>query len=181
MLLMTATVFPARHLTRLIWAALLALGCATAHAQVVPKPAPPTGPAPKSVSYYVDGKKTSPSEMAAIKGDDILSMDVIKDKAQQQSLGESEADGVALITTKSGANSPEVQAFNRRFPLTPATPAQGAAIAAAQAYVAQHYPAAKLESAFPAKGKTDRYQVFFTNNGQRVYLLFDGQGQPVAQ
>lgn len=173
--------FVARPLACGAFSALLALGCATAHAQVVPKPAPPMGPAPKNVSYYVDGKKMSSSEMAAIKGDDILSMDVIKDKAQQQSLGESQAEGVVLVTTKTNASSPDVLAFNKRFPLTPGTPAQSTAMAAAQAYVTQHYPAAKLEAVFPVKNKTDRYNVTFTNEGQRVYLLFDGQGQPVER
>ncbi|MGI4833728.1 MAG: hypothetical protein ACRYFK_09730 [Janthinobacterium lividum] len=171
----------ARPLTRGAFSILLALGAATAHAQVVPKPAPPRGPAPKNVSYYVDGKKISPSEMAAMKDDDILSVDVIKDKTQQQSLHESQANGVVLITTKANASSPAVLAFDKRFPKQPASPAQNAAVAAATAYVAQHYPTAKLEMVFPVKDKTDRYNATFINNGQRVYLLFDGQGQPVEQ
>lgn len=177
----TFPTFVTRPLACGAFAILLALGAATAHAQVQPKPAPPMRPAPKNVAYYVDGKKMSSSEMAAIKGDDILSMDVIKDKAQQQSLGESQADGVVLVTTKANANSPAVQVFNKRFPTQPATPAQNAAVAAATAYVAQHYPASKLEMVFPVKGQANRYNATFTNNGQRVYLLFDGQGNPVEQ
>ena len=121
--------------------------------------------------------------MAAIKGDDILSMNIIKDKAQLQSLGESQADGVALITTKANANSPEVLAFNKRIgqvvPLVPATPAQQAGVAAATAYVQQHYPTARLESVGPITGQDDRYQATFLDKGQRVYLLFDGQGRVV--
>jgi len=178
------TIFPTfvtRPLAGGAFAVLLALGATTAQAQVQPKPAPPMGPAPKNVSYYVDGKKISSSDLKNIKGDDILSMDVIKDKAQQQSLGESQADGVVLVTTKANANAPTVQVFNKRFPTQPASPEQNAAVAAATAYVAQHYPTSKLEMVFPVKDQPNRYNATFTNNGQRVYLLFDGKGQPVEQ
>ncbi|NML66922.1 hypothetical protein HHL22_17080 [Hymenobacter sp. RP-2-7] len=173
--------FAPRLLTRSAFTALLVLGYAAAHAQIMPQPAPPMGPAPTNVSYYVDGKKISPLEMAAIKSDDILSMDVIKDKAEQRSLGEAQAEGVVLITTKAHASLPAVQAFNKRFPVQPGIPAQNEAAAAAQAYLKQHYPAAKLESILSVKGKTDRYNATFTNEGQRLQLLFDGKGNPVEQ
>lgn len=171
--------FLTRPLVGSAFIALLTLGCSTAHDQAVPTPAPPPAAAPQNIAYYVDGQKVSASDIPGIKGDDIQYMNVIKDKAQQQSLGEAQADGVALITTKANANSPEVIAFNRRFPAKPATPAQNEAVATVQTYLKQHYPAAKVEAITLAKDQTDRYTAIFTDNGQRLQLLFDGKGNPV--
>lgn len=96
-------------------------------------------------------------------------------------LGQASADGVALITTKANATSPAVVAFNKRFPVMPATPEQNAGTAAATAYITKKYPGAKLEIVGPARGKPGRYNAVFIDAGQRLQLLFDGQGQPVAQ
>lgn len=164
-------------------ALLLALGAATAHAQVTPRPAPapPQHDLPKDIAYFVDGKPASQAAIKQLKPDDIQAMNVLKG-AQAQSLGLSgQQKGAVLITTKAGANSPETLAFNQRFPTRAASPEQQAAIAAAQAYVTQHYPAAKLEFVGPEKNQTDRYNATFTNEGQRVYLLFDGKGNPVEK
>jgi hypothetical protein len=160
---------------------LLALGATTAHAQVVPKPAPAVPPVPKNVAYYMDGKLASQADMKAINPNSILSMNVLKEAADKEALGQASSDGVLLITTKNGVNSPEVQALNKRFPTRPASPEQLAAMDAAKAYVTQHYPTANIEHVVSAKGQTDRYNVTFTNNGQRVYLLFDGKGNPVEK
>lgn len=163
-------------------AALLVLGCSVAHAQAGPQPAPARQPAPQNVAYYVDGQPTSQVEMSKIAPDDIQSIDVLKGAQARQQLGlAAREEGAVLITTKAGASSPAVMAFNQRFPKTPATPAQTAAVAAAQAYIRQHYPAAKVEFVAPAKTKADRYTAVYEENGQRKQLLFDGQGHVVAQ
>ena len=160
---------------------LLALGYSAAHAQVVPKPAPAVPPAPQNTAYYIDSKPSTYAEVGEIKPDDILSIDIVKSAPDKRKLGLTNEDGAALITTKANATSPAVVAFNKRFPVVPATAEQNAATAAATAYVTQHYPAAKLESVGPVQGKTNRYRAFFTNDGKRVYLLFDGNGQVVEQ
>jgi len=175
--------FIARPLACGAFTLLLALEAATAHAQMVPKPAPaqPSHELPKDIAYFVDGKPTSLEAIQQLKPDDIQAMNVLKG-ARAHSLGlSSQQQGAILITTKAGANSPEVAAFNQRFPTKAAAPEQQAAIAAAQAYVAQHYPAAKIEFVGLEKGQTDRYNATFTNEGQRLQLLFDGKGNPVER
>ena len=175
--------FATRPLVQGAFIALLALGAATAHAQVVPKPAPPQPrqELPKDIAYYIDGKLATEATMKGIKPDDIQAINVLKG-AQAQSLGLSgQQEGAVLVTTKAGANSPETQAFNQRFPTKAATPAQDAAMTAVRSYVQQHYPAAKLESIFQAKGQTDRYTAIFEDSGKRLQLLFDGKGNPVEQ
>jgi hypothetical protein len=180
------TSFPTAITRRLAggaFAALLALGAATAHAQIVPKPAPPRPrqELPKDIAYYVDGKSVTEATVKQLKPDDIQAVNVLKG-AQAQPLNlSSKQTGAVLVTTKAGANSPEVTAFNQRFPMTPATPEQEAAVAAVQSYIKQHYPAVKLESIFPAKGQTDRYTAIFEESGKRLQLLFDGKGNPVEQ
>lgn len=175
-------VFVTRPLACVAFAALLALGHSAAHAQAGPKPAPARHSIPQDIAYYVDGKPATPAEANKLKGDDIQSMDVVKEPSVTRQLGLTpEKKGVVLITTKANANSPEVLAFNQRFPLTPASPAQNAAVAAVQTYMQQRYPAAKVEAIFPVKDKADRYTAVYEENGQRLQLLFDGKGNPVAE
>jgi len=165
--------------------AALLMGTAPAHAQVAPTPAPPRKATPNTATYYVDGKLSSEAELAKMKPTAISYMQIIKGANAQKLFGSTTADGVAVITTKANANSPEVLAFNKRVgavvPLTPATPEQNAAVAAIKAYMTKTYPAAKLEMMGPAKDKPGRYQAIFTDHDQRLQLLFDGQGQPVKE
>jgi hypothetical protein len=174
-----------RYLLAAPLAAFLALATVPAHAQVVPTPAPPIKSAPTNATYYVDGKLSSEAELATMDPKSISYMQIIKGANQQKLFGSTTADGVAVITTKAKANSPEVLAFNKRIgavaPLTPATPEQNAAMAAIKAYMAKTYPTAKLEIVGPAKNKSGRYQAIFKENDQRLQLLFDGQGQPVKE
>lgn len=166
-------------------AAALALGHFSAQAQVAPTPAPAEKSASRNSIYYVDGQLATTDQLGKIDPGSISSINVIKGASQQQLFGSTTADGVVVITTKAQASSPAVLAFNKRIsdvvPLTPATPAQQASLAAAQAYLAQHYPQAKVESVLMAPGKPGRYQAIFTEGGQRRLLLFDGQGRPVQQ
>ena len=175
--------FATRSLIQGAFIALLALGAATAHAQVVPKPAPPQvrHELPKDIAYYVDGKSATEATVKQLKPDDIQAVNVLKG-AQAQPLNlSSKQTGALLITTKAGASSPEVMAFNQRFPMTPATPEQEAAVAAVQSYIKQHYPAAKLETIMPTKGQADRYTAVYEENGKRLQLLFDDKGNPVER
>jgi hypothetical protein len=168
-------------------AAALLLGPVSAHAQVVPTPAPAQKPAPKNVVYFLDGQQTTAADVEKIDANEIGSIDIIKGANQQRIFGSLPAasDGVAVVTTKAKANSPEVLAFNKRIydvmPLVPATPAQNAAVAAVQAYLTKTYPTAKLQMVGPVKGQADRYQAIFEEGGKRLQLFFDGQGQPVKQ
>ena len=174
-----------RPLGRYLLAAPLALALTlsglAAHAQVAPTPAPALKPAPTDVAYYVDSQPVSYSEMEQLNPESIASIDVLKDAQQLRTLGRSPAGGAVLITTKANADAPAVLAFNKRFPKTAATPAQTAAVAAAQAYLAKTYPNAKLEAIFPDKQRAGHYRAFFEQNGQRMQLLFDASGQPVKE
>lgn len=159
----------------------LALGYSSAQAQVVPTPAPAQKAATGKPTYYVDGKVAANDAISKINPDEIASITVLKDAAQLQTLGPIAAGGAVLITTKTNANSPDVLVFNKRFPVTPATPEQNVALAAVQAYMAKNYPKAELSMVGPARGQANRYQAIFTDGGKRQQLLFDGQGRPVAQ
>ena len=172
-----------RYLSAAPLAVLLTLGYSAAQAQVVPTPAPAQKPILENTAYYLDGKPIAKADFDKVQPDEIGSIAVRKGKNQLQPLGLGAAtpDGAVLVTTKAKADSPEVVAFNRQFALTPATPAQEAAIAAARAYVAKHYPQAELESTFVVPGQPDRYRAIFKESGQRRQLLFDGQGQPVQE
>ncbi|QKG54121.1 M56 family metallopeptidase [Hymenobacter sp. BRD67] len=161
----------------------LALGYTGARAQVAPTPVPAQKPMTKNVTYYLDGKLTTQAEFNKINPDDIQSMDVIKDAAQRKALGlsNSSSDGIVSVITKANVNSPDVAAFNKRVPLTPATVAQNAGVAAVTAYVIKNYPNARLETVSIVNGQADRYKAIFIENSQRMQLLFDGKGQPVKQ
>ncbi len=170
-----------RHLLVAPLVVLLLLSAAPTRAQVAPTPAPLLKPMTESFAYFIDSKPTTKAEAEKIDPETILFMDVVKDAAQKKLLGQASADGVMLVTTKANANMLAVVAFNKRFPLTPATPAQNAAVAAAKAYVTKTYPTAKLEMVGPAKEQPGRYRAIFTDHDQRLQLLFDGQGQPVKE
>jgi hypothetical protein len=159
----------------------LALGYSAAHAQVAPTLAPAQKTPFSKATYYVDGKLASSDAFSKINPDEIASMSVLKDAVQLQALGQASTEGAVLITTKANANSPAVLAFNKRFPVRSATAAQEAGLAAATAYITKTYPNAKLESVSIDGSKPGRYKAIFTDAGQRQQLLFDGQGQPVAQ
>ena len=174
-----------RPLFRYLLAAPLALALTlsglAAHAQVAPTPAPAMKPIPPDAVYYVDGKQVSQAEMAKLDPQAIASINVVKGEKQQQAFGRSTAAGALLITTKANADTPAVRAFNEQFPTTGATPAQTAAVTAVQAYMRKTYPAAKVEMVGPDKVRADHYRAFFEQNGQRLQLLFDANGQPVKE
>ncbi|AMR28096.1 hypothetical protein A0257_14020 [Hymenobacter psoromatis] len=174
-----------RYLLATPLAALLLFGTAPARAQVVPSPAPPMKSAPSNPTYYIDSKLSDATELTKIEPDAISYIQIIKGDKQRKLFGNTTTDGVAVITTKANAGSPAVLAFNKRIndvaPLTPATPAQNSAVAAIMAYMTKAYPAAKLEIVGPVEGQAGRYRAIFKQNGQRLQLLFDGQGQPVKE
>ncbi|MDJ0364475.1 M56 family metallopeptidase [Hymenobacter sp. H14-R3] len=161
----------------------LALGYSSAHAQVAPTPVPAPKPSLSKATYYVDGKVTTADALNNISPDNIASVSVVKDAKRLQvlGLGQVSAEGAVLITTKAKANAPDVLAFNKQFSVQPATAAQQAALAAAQAYITKTYPNAKIESVFMVKNQPGRYQAIFMEAGQRQQQLFDAQGQPVAK
>jgi hypothetical protein len=164
----------------------LALGCASAaHAQVVPTPAPAEKPIPQNVAYYIDGQKADKDVLGKLNPQDISSINVIKGPKQQQIFGTASADGTLVVTTKANAGSPAVLALGKRIeavqPTVGATPEQAAGIAAAQAYLAKTYPTAKLQMVGPAKDKPGRYHAIFVQDGKRLQLFFDGQGNPVQE
>ena len=181
----TKSVSTNRPLVRYLLAAPLALALTlsglAAHAQVAPTPAPAMKPIPKDAIYYVDGQQVSREAMEKLDPKSIASIDVVKGAQQQQAFGRSTEAGAILVTTTANADAPAVQAFNKRFPKTPATPEQTAAVAAAQAYMTKAYPDAKLQFIAPDKQRADHYRAFFEQNGQRLQLLFDANGQPVKE
>ena len=162
----------------------LALGYSSAHAQVVPTPAPAEKPMPQNLTYYLDGQKADQTAVAMVKPDDISYIQMLKSAQQQQIFGTSTADGAAVFTTKANVNSPAVLALNKRIsevaPLVPATPEQNAGMEAAKAYIARKYPNAKLQAVGPAK-QPGRFFTTFEQDGKRLQLFFDGQGNPVKE
>ncbi len=164
----------------------LALGYSSAHAQVVPTPAPAEKPVPQDVAYYLDGQKSDKSVLDKNKLDpkSISYMNVLTTAQQQQIFGTSSADGAIIITTKANANSPAVLALAKRIeavaPMVGATPEQEAGMAAAKAYLARNYPNAKLQAVGLAK-QPGRYHTIFEQDGKRLQLFFDGQGNPVKE
>ncbi|WP_223652905.1 hypothetical protein [Hymenobacter psoromatis] len=178
-------VLTTRPLGRYLLAAPLALALTlsglAAQAQVAPTPAPAMKPAPTDIAYYVDGQPVSEAETAKLDPQAIANIGVVKSAQQLQALGRSTAAGAVLITTKANADAPAVLAFNKQFPKTPATPEQTAAMAAVQAYMVKTYPNAKLQIVGPDKQRADHYRAFFEQNGQRMQLLFDANGQPVKE
>lgn len=174
----------ARPLTRCAFVALLALGYSAARAQVVPTPAPAEKPIPKNVTYYVDGQKADKDALGKIEPDAISSINVLKGAQEQQIFGSSSPDGALVVTTKTNASSPAVLALRKRIeaviPTVGATPEQTAGIAAAQAYLTKNYPTAKMQAVGPAK-QPGRFFAIFEQEGKRLQLLFDGQGNPVKE
>jgi len=164
----------------------LALGYSSAHAQVVPTPAPAEKPIPEDVTYYLDGQKSDKSvlDKNKLNPENISYMQVLKSEQQQQIFGTSSADGAVIITTKANANSPTVLALYKRIqavaPMIGATPEQSAGMAAAKAYLAKNYPTAKMQMVGPAK-QPGRFQTIFEQDGKRLQLFFDGQGNPVKE
>jgi hypothetical protein len=177
----------ARPLACCAFAALLALGHSSAHAQVMPTPAPAEKPIPQDVAYYLDGQKSDRSILDKNKLDpeSISYMNVLSTAQQQQIFGTSSANGAIVITTKANANSPAVLALAKRMeavtPMVGPTPGQEAGMAAAKAYLTKNYPTAKLQMVGPAKNQPGRYQTIFVQDGKRLQLFFDGQGNPVKE
>ena len=177
-----------RHLGRYLLAAplvlALALGYSPAHAQVMPTPAPAAKPMPQDVAYYLDGQKADKDVLTTIKPDDINSINVIKGVQQQQIFGASSAGGTLVITTKANVGSPAVLALTKRIeavqPTVGATPEQAAGRAAVQAYMAKNYPTAKIQAVGLTK-QPGRYHAIFEQDGKRLQLFFDGQGNPVKE
>lgn len=163
----------------------LALGHSAAHAQVAPTPAPAAPPIPQNVTYYIDGQKADKDALGKIVPDNISSINVLKGTQQQQIFGTSSADGTLVVTTKANVNSPAVLALRKRIeavaPTVGPTPEQSAAIAAVQAYMTKNYPTAKVQMVGPAKNQPGRYHTIFEQDGKRLQLFFDGQGNPVKE
>lgn len=180
-----------RQLGRYLLAAplimLLALGYSSAQAQVTPTllPAEAKKPLLTTAEYYLDGEKIGPDVLTKLNPEEISYINIIKGAEQQQLFGSTAPDGTVVVTTKAKANTPAVLAFNQRInavkPLTPASPEQEAAMQAIKGYLSKNYPNAKLSILGPAREKPGRYQAVFTEAGQRMQLLFDGDGQPVKQ
>jgi hypothetical protein len=164
----------------------LALGYSSAHAQVVPTPAPAEKPKPltANATYYIDGQKADKDILAKINPKDISSINVLKGEKQQKIFGTSSTDGAVVVTTKDNVNSPAVLALAKRIeavaPTVGLTPEQSAGMAAAQAYIAKNYPTAKMQMVGPAK-QPGRFQTIFEQDGKRLQLFFDGQGNPVKE
>ncbi|MBJ6143994.1 hypothetical protein [Hymenobacter sp. BT559] len=58
-----------------------------------------------------------------------------------------------------------------------------AAIAPAKAYIAKNYPTAKLHGVgiIHVSNQPDRYMAVFEQDGKRMQLAFDSQGNPVQK
>jgi hypothetical protein len=176
----------ARPLAHCAFVTLLALGYSSAHAQVAPTPALAEKPKPltANATYYVDGQKTDKDILAKLNPEDISSINVLKGENQQKIFGTSSTDGTVVVTTKTNASSPAVLALAKRIeavaPTVGATPEQSAGIAAAQAYLAKNYPTAKMQMVGAAK-QPGRFHAIFEQDGKRLQLFFDGQGNPVKE
>jgi len=165
----------------------LALGYSAAHAQVAPTPAPAEKPIPQDVVYYLDGQKADKTMLDKTKLDPekIGTMQILKGEQQQQIFGTNSAGGTIVVTTIANANSPAVLALNKRIaavaPMVGPTPEQSAGMEAVKAYMTKNYPTAKLQMVGPAKNQPGRYHTIFEQDGKRLQLFFDGQGNPVKE
>jgi hypothetical protein len=164
----------------------LALGYSSAHAQVVPTPAPAEKPLPQDAVYYLDGQKVDKSvlDKNTLDPEKISYINVLEKEQQQQIFGTSSADGAIVVTTKANANSPAALALAKRInavsPMIGPTPEQTAGMAAAKAYMTKNYPNAKVQAVGPTK-QSGRYHVLFEQDGKHLQLFFDGQGNPVKE
>ncbi|MGI4741394.1 MAG: M56 family metallopeptidase [Janthinobacterium lividum] len=180
---------PTRQLGRYFLAAplvmALALGYSSAHAQVVPTPEPAAKPLPTNMVCYVDGKLADKATVDKIDPANISFVQVLKPAQQKQVFGTTSDALAMVITTKANASVPAVLAFNKRIeeevPMRPATPGQVESVETAKAYLTKNYPNAKLESILSLKEQPSHTKVIFTENGKRVSLVLDRNGQPVKQ
>ncbi|TVT41208.1 M56 family metallopeptidase [Hymenobacter setariae] len=131
----------------------LALGYTGTYAQapatIVLDGPPAKGPIP---IYYIDGKRIEPLTTAPLAGlnpDDIRSINVLKGEQAQQFDPVASKRGLIFITTRAGAATPEVIAFNNRVdsiaPIYTSEPAEVNAIAPkGLAYITKNYPSARV-------------------------------------
>jgi hypothetical protein len=177
-----------RQLGRYLLAAPLVLALSisySAHAQVVPTPAPAEKPIPQNLGYYLDGQKADKATVEKIDPTSISNIQVLNGGQQQRIFGTAPTDGVVVITTKANASSPAVLTLDKKVaavvPLVGATPDQTAGMAAVQAYMTKNYPSAKVQLIAPTPKQPGRYYTVFVQDGKRLQLFFDGQGNPVQQ
>ena len=97
--------------------------------------------------------------------------------------------GVVVATTIANQNSAEVRAFNQKVGAAtvkpePAAGGQPYLAAPALAYITQHYPDARLlavKEVKPANDGPAQYQAELAIGRRPVNLLFDAQGQFIAE
>ncbi|MGI4886594.1 MAG: M56 family metallopeptidase [Janthinobacterium lividum] len=158
----------------------------------------------KKVIYYVDGKLVGRALASALEPTDIASVNVLNDAQAREFFGDTpDADGVAVVTTKAGEHLPEVVEFNRKVQGQKSTPVALAALptqtappagrevimayvaAPALAYITKNYPdcrlAGKVIEAKNARTGQLHYWVEIVRGKRPMYVVFDAQGQPVAE
>ena len=172
-----------RYLLALPLALGLTLGLGAA---LPPAAARPTAAAPGPAAYYLDGKLSDKATVDALDPKSIAYVNMLGEKEARQVFGPASGP-VAIVVTTANQNSAAVRALSLKIdrvaPLVPATPAQQAAIATAQAYLLKTYPQAKVRFVGPdakAGPAAPRYRAEFEDGGQPRQQYFDAQGQPVG-
>ena len=138
-----------------------------------------------SVVYYLDGKLSDKATVDALDPKTIAYINFVKEKEARQVFGPASGQ-IAIVVTIANQHSAAVLALNKKIDhvaaLVPATPAQQAAIAAAQAYLLKTYPNAKVIFIGPdhkTGTAAPRYRADFEDGGQTKQQYFNSQGQPM--
>ena len=173
----------------------LALAFSAAHAQTVTPTPAAAGAMSKPIStdavYYVDGKRVDVATINVLNPKKIESMNVLQGPSAQALAGQESVGKVILVTTKANAKKPEVRAFNKKYSgVSVVAPKVGSALptsnvaAPALAYITKNYPGSRITGATAAKNaKTSQpnFRVEIAQGRRPQYLVFNGQGQPVAE
>ncbi|WP_210516957.1 hypothetical protein [Hymenobacter terricola] len=167
---------------RCLLALTLTLGGGAARTPAPAAPLTAAAPAPGPAVYYLDGKLSDKTTVDGLDPKSIAYMNVLSEEEARKAFGAASGT-VAIIVTTANQNSAAVLALNKKVgPLISATPAQNAAIAAGQAYIAKTYPNAKLHFIGPdhkADPAAPRYHAEIEDGGQVKQLHLDDKGQPV--
>lgn len=168
---------------RYLLAITLTLGIAAALTPATAAPLTAVAPAPSPAVYYLDGKLSDKATVDGLSPKSIAYMNVLSEEEARKAFGTASGT-VAIVVTIANQNSAAVLALNKKTkPLIPATPAQKATAAAAEAYITKTYPNAKLHFIGPdrkADPSAPRYHAEIEDGGQTKQLYFDAKGQPLS-
>ena len=136
-----------RYVLAIPFVVLLALGYSGARAQTAPVKA--SNSLMKKSLFFVDGQASTSAALDELEPAAIKSVSVIKDRELVKRLGGAPSNtGVVVIITSANANSPAVEAFNKKYlpehNYKEELAQVNAVVPRALAYITSHYPEARL-------------------------------------